>query len=67
MILDGQMVDPGGNGLLVENIVVGINEIKALFAFFQAPDNADLKEKAKKAAQESFTNSIKGIMETAKG
>ena len=67
LILDGRMIDPKGNGMLIEGVHVSLNQIKALLAFFQTPDDADLREEAKKAAQKSFTDSITGIMGAAKG
>lgn len=67
MIIDGQVIDPKGNGIEIKGIEVTMDQVKALFAFFMTPDNTDLRDAAKQAAQDSFTNSIKGIMQAARG
>ncbi len=67
VLIDGQMIDPFGNGMSVEGIELTIDKIKAILAFFAAPDNANASAEAKRAAGEAFTGSIKGLMAAARG
>lgn len=67
VLIAGQMIDPFGNGISVEGIELTIDKIKAILAFFAAPDNANAAAEAKRAAGEAFTGSIKGLMLAARG
>lgn len=66
VLIDGQMIDPFGNGISVEGIELTIDKVKAILAFFARPDDANVADEAKRAAGEAFTGSIKGLMMAAR-
>ena len=66
VLIAGRMIDPFGNGIMVEGIELTIDRVKAILAFFAAPDDASVATEAKKAAGEAFTGSVKGLMLAAR-
>lgn len=66
LFLTGVLKDPKGNGIEISGLEVGINELQAILAFFQMPDDANLAKEAKQAARDGFTNAVKGTMLSAR-